>query len=68
MQTSNDTVRTLSLAPRPVADFYREFMLALGELGLNLVFYAYAYLEPDERWLYCYPDLSLRGILRPHAG
>ena len=22
------------------------------------VFYAYANPEPDERWLYCYPDLA----------
>jgi hypothetical protein len=36
VQTSNDTVRTLVLAPRSVADFYREFMAALSALGLEV--------------------------------
>ena len=36
IQTSDDTVRTLALAPRSVADFYREFMAALHEFGLQI--------------------------------
>ncbi|GAB4510915.1 MAG: DUF5996 family protein [Sulfuricaulis sp.] len=36
IQTSDGAVRTLALAPRPVADFYREFMVALRALGLEI--------------------------------
>jgi hypothetical protein len=36
IQTSDGAVRTLALAPRPVADFYREFMAALRALGLEV--------------------------------
>jgi Family of unknown function (DUF5996) len=36
IQTSDDAVRTLDLAPRTVADFYREFMAALRALGLEI--------------------------------
>ena len=34
IQTSHDTMRTLALAPRSVADFYREFKEALASLGI----------------------------------
>jgi hypothetical protein len=34
IQTSHDTIRTLALAPRSVADFYREFEAALVSLGI----------------------------------
>jgi hypothetical protein len=33
VQTSDDAIRTLTLAPRSVADFYREFMAALRALA-----------------------------------
>jgi hypothetical protein len=36
IQTSHAASRTLALAPRSVADFYREFMAALGELGIEV--------------------------------
>ena len=36
IQTSNGAVRTLALAPRSVADFYREFMAALRAFGLEV--------------------------------
>ena len=36
VQTSDGAVRTLALAPRSVADFYREFMAALRALGLEI--------------------------------
>ncbi len=36
IQTSDGAVRALALAPRTVADFYREFMEALRALGLEV--------------------------------
>jgi hypothetical protein len=36
IQTSHETQRTLALAPRSVADFYREFMAALASLGIEV--------------------------------
>jgi hypothetical protein len=36
IQTSHDTKRTLALAPRSVANFYREFMAALASLGIEV--------------------------------
>jgi hypothetical protein len=36
VQTSDDDTRTLALAPRSVADFFREFMAALHALGLEV--------------------------------
>jgi len=36
IQTSHATSRTLALAPRSVADFYREFMSALVSLGIEV--------------------------------
>ena len=36
VQTSDNAVRTLALVPRPVADFYREFMAVLRALGLEV--------------------------------
>ncbi|MFF9767839.1 DUF5996 family protein [Streptomyces sp. NPDC014636] len=35
MRSSNGTHRTVALKPRPVAEFYRETMQALGELGIE---------------------------------
>ncbi|HTQ62779.1 MAG TPA: DUF5996 family protein [Candidatus Solibacter sp.] len=34
IRTSNDEILTMGLAPRSVADFYREFMAALASLGI----------------------------------
>jgi hypothetical protein len=34
IRTSNDAILPLALAPRSVADFYREFMAALASLGI----------------------------------
>jgi Family of unknown function (DUF5996) len=36
IQTSQATIRTLPLAPRSVADFYREFMAALASLDIDV--------------------------------
>jgi hypothetical protein len=36
VQTSKGTIRTLTLTPRSVADFYYEFMATLRELGLEV--------------------------------
>lgn len=36
IETSWDTRKTLTLAPRSVADFYREFMAALASLGIDV--------------------------------
>ncbi len=36
IQTSHATSRTIALAPRSVADFYREFMATLAELGIEV--------------------------------
>jgi hypothetical protein len=36
IQTSHATSKTLALAPRSVADFYREFMAALASLGIEV--------------------------------
>jgi hypothetical protein len=36
VQTSDGAIRTLALAPRSVADFYREFMAVLRALGLEV--------------------------------
>jgi hypothetical protein len=36
IETSDDEVRTVALQPRSVADFYRELMSGLGELGLDI--------------------------------
>ncbi|MGB7931094.1 MAG: DUF5996 family protein [Gammaproteobacteria bacterium] len=36
VQTSGGAIRTLALAPRSVADFYREFMAVLHALGLEV--------------------------------
>ena len=36
IQTSHEAKRTLALAPRSVADFYREFMSALASLGIEV--------------------------------
>jgi hypothetical protein len=36
IQTSQDQVKTIPLAPRSVADFYKEFMAALAGLGIDV--------------------------------
>lgn len=36
IKVSDGSLRTLALAPRSVADFYREFMDALGSLGMRV--------------------------------
>jgi hypothetical protein len=36
IQTSDATVKTMALQPRSVADFYRELLSNLGELGINV--------------------------------
>ncbi|HYA37670.1 MAG TPA: DUF5996 family protein [Candidatus Methylomirabilis sp.] len=47
VQTSNDAVRTLVLAPRSVADFYREFMAVLRALGLEIKIWPMPVEVPD---------------------
>jgi hypothetical protein len=44
VQTSDGDRRTLALGPRSVADFYREYVALLSELGLSVRFRA----VPDE--------------------
>src|SRR5947209_11346188 len=39
VRTSDGEVRSLALRPRSVADFYRELMATLGELGVEVVIY-----------------------------
>ena len=36
IETSDGATRSLTLAPRTVADFYRELMVTLAELGINV--------------------------------
>jgi hypothetical protein len=36
IQTSQDQIKTIPLAPRSVADFYKEFMAALASLGIDV--------------------------------
>lgn len=36
IQTSQDQLKTIPLAPRSVADFYKEFMAALASLGIDV--------------------------------
>jgi hypothetical protein len=36
IRTSEGSVKTIPLAPRSVADFYKEFMAALGSLGIDV--------------------------------
>jgi hypothetical protein len=36
LQSSTGANRTLTLAPRPVADFYRDFMASLHDMGLDI--------------------------------
>jgi Family of unknown function (DUF5996) len=36
IQTSQDQIKTIPLAPRSVADFYKEFMAALVSLGIDV--------------------------------
>ncbi|HKV24281.1 MAG TPA: DUF5996 family protein [Candidatus Acidoferrum sp.] len=39
IRTCNDTIFSLALAPRTVADFYREFMASLASLGIPVNFW-----------------------------
>jgi hypothetical protein len=36
VETSNGTTRQMALRPQTVADFYREYMAVLGDLGINV--------------------------------
>ncbi len=47
VQTSHDTIRTLALAPRSVADFYREFKGALASLGIAVKIWKMPVEIPD---------------------
>ncbi len=47
IQTSQAASRTLALAPRSVADFYREFMTALVSLGIEVKFWKMPVEIPD---------------------
>jgi hypothetical protein len=47
IQTSQAAIRTLALAPRSVADFYREFMAALAALGIKAKFWKMPVEIPD---------------------
>ena len=47
IQTSWGTTRTLALAPRSVADFYREFMAALATLGIEVKIWKMPCEVPD---------------------
>jgi hypothetical protein len=47
IQTSDGAVRALALAPRTVADFYREFMAALRALGLEVKIWTMPVEVPD---------------------
>jgi len=47
IRTSNDAILTLALAPRSVADFYREFMAALASLGIAVKIWKMPVEIPD---------------------
>lgn len=47
IQTSKGATRTLPLAPRSVADFYREFMAALASLGIEVTIWRMPVEIPD---------------------
>ena len=47
IRTSNDAILTLALAPRSVADFYREFMAALAALGIAVKIWKMPVEIPD---------------------
>ncbi|HXJ04491.1 MAG TPA: DUF5996 family protein [Candidatus Acidoferrum sp.] len=47
IRTSNDAILTLALAPRSVADFYREFMAALASLGIAVKIWKMSVEIPD---------------------
>jgi hypothetical protein len=45
--TADGAARTVALAPRPVADFYREFMAALHSLGIGVKIWPMPVEVPD---------------------
>ncbi|MGB8476981.1 MAG: DUF5996 family protein [Candidatus Acidiferrum sp.] len=47
IRTSNDAILALALAPRSVADFYREFMAALASLGIAVKIWKMPVEIPD---------------------
>ena len=47
IRTSNDAILSLALAPRSVADFYREFMSALASLGIAVKIWKMPVEIPD---------------------
>ncbi len=47
IRTSNDAILRLTLAPRSVADFYREFMAALASLGIAVKIWKMPVEIPD---------------------
>lgn len=47
IQTSQNTSKTLALAPRSVADFYRDFMAALAALGIAVKIWKMPVEIPD---------------------
>jgi len=47
IQTSQGAIHTLALAPRSVADFYREFMAALASLGIAVKIWRMPVEVPD---------------------
>ena len=47
IRTSNDAILSMALAPRSVADFYREFMAALASLGIAVKIWKMPVEIPD---------------------
>ena len=47
IQTSNDAIAALALAPQSVADFYRDFMATLGSLGIAVKIWKMPVEVPD---------------------
>ena len=47
IRTSNDAILSMGLAPRSVADFYREFMAALASLGITVKIWKMPVEIPD---------------------
>ena len=47
IRTSNDSILSMALAPRSVADFYREFMAALASLGIAVKIWKMPVEIPD---------------------
>jgi hypothetical protein len=47
IRTSNDAIHTIALAPRSVADYYREFLAALASLGIAVKIWKMPVEIPD---------------------